>query len=144
VLQRPGELGEGVGADAGLLTQDGGRGGGRRKPDHGTAVLGPGEGEGAHGGGLPGASGGDRELQPSPGGAHLADQWRLPNIECSAVGRHFEQCQIDRHVLDRRAVVTSRRDEEAPLGVEDPLRGVKGGASHCIDRGPVDPPQHLR
>jgi hypothetical protein len=52
--------------------------------------------------------------------------------------------QIDRRVLDRRAVVTSRRDEEALFGVEDPLRGVEVGASHCIDRGPVDTPQHLR
>ena len=33
VLQRPGELGERVGADAGLLAKDRGRGGGRGKPD---------------------------------------------------------------------------------------------------------------
>ena len=72
--QRPGEFGEGVGADAGLLAEDGGRGSRRGEAEHLAAVLGPGQGEGAHGGGLPGAGRGDRELQPGPGGAHLADQ----------------------------------------------------------------------
>jgi hypothetical protein len=73
VLQGPGELGQGVGGDAGLLAQDRGRDGGRGEPDHLAAVLGPRQSEGAHRGGLPGAGGGDRELQTCPGGAHLAD-----------------------------------------------------------------------
>ena len=51
--------------------EDRGRGGGRGEADHLAAVFGPGQGEGAHGGGLPGAGGGDRQLQPGPGGAHL-------------------------------------------------------------------------
>jgi hypothetical protein len=41
VVQRPGELGEGVGADAGLLGEDSGRGGRRSEAEHLTAVLGP-------------------------------------------------------------------------------------------------------
>ena len=114
VLQRPGELGQRVGADAGLLAKDRSRGGGRGKPDHLAAVLGPGQGEGPHGGGLPGAGGGDRQLQPGPGGAHLADQRGLPGIQCGAVRRHLQQGQIDRRLVDgltpsRRPAVATRR-----------------------------------
>ena len=69
----PGELGEGVGADVGLLGEDGGRGSRRGQAEDLAAVLGPGDVEGARGGGFPGAGGGDRELQTCPGGAHLAD-----------------------------------------------------------------------
>src|SRR4029453_11455739 len=50
MVQRPGELGEGVGADAGLLGEDGGRGGRGGKAEHLAAVLGPGQDEGAHSG----------------------------------------------------------------------------------------------
>jgi hypothetical protein len=34
--------------------------------------------------------------------------------------------------------------DEALFGVEDPLQGVKLGAGGGVDRGAVDPPQHLR
>ena len=61
-------------ADAGLLGEDGGRGSRRSQAEHLAAVLGPGESEGAHSCGFPGAGGGDRELQPGTRGAHLADQ----------------------------------------------------------------------
>jgi hypothetical protein len=64
VPQRPGEFGESVGADAGLLAKNSGCRRGRGEADHLAAVLGPGESEGTHGGGLPGASRGDRQLQP--------------------------------------------------------------------------------
>ena len=62
VLEGPGEFGECVGADAGLLGEDGGRGSRGGEADHLAAILGPGEGEGAHGGGFASASGGDRQL----------------------------------------------------------------------------------
>ena len=39
---------------------------------------------------------------------------------------------------------TSRRGDETGLGVEDPLRGVEVGAGDGVDRGAVEPPQHLR
>jgi hypothetical protein len=68
----------------------------------------------------------------------------LPSIECGAVRRHFEQGQVDRRLLDGRTVMTSRRDEEAQLGVEDSRGRVEGGACDGVDRGPVDPPQRLR
>ena len=42
------------------------------------------------------------------------------------------------------AVASSGGGDEAPLGVEDPLRGVQVGAGDGVDRRPVDPPQHLR
>ena len=74
MVQGPGEFGECVGADAGLLGEDGRRGSGRGEAEHLAAVLGPGQGEGTHGGGFPGAGRGDRQLQTCPGGAHLADQ----------------------------------------------------------------------
>jgi hypothetical protein len=34
--------------------------------------------------------------------------------------------------------------DEAPFRVDDPLRRVEVGAGDGIDRGPVNPPQHLR
>ena len=64
VLQGPGEFGEGVGADAGLLAENGGCGSRRGEAEHLAAVLGPGHGEGTHGGGFPGAGRCDRQLQP--------------------------------------------------------------------------------
>ena len=144
VAQGPGELGEGVGADAGLLAEDGGRGGRRGQAEHLAAVLGPGQGEGAHGGCLSGAGRGDRQLQPCPGGAHLADQCRLPSIQCSAVRRHLQQGQIDRRSVDGCTVASSGGGDEALFGVEDPLRGVEVGAGDGVDRRSVDPPQRLR
>jgi hypothetical protein len=63
VLQRPDQFRECVGADAGLLTEDGSRCSRRGQAEQMAAVLGPGQGEGAHGGGLPGSGGGDRQLQ---------------------------------------------------------------------------------
>ena len=91
VLQRPGELGEGVAADSGVLGEDGGRGGRRGEAEHLTAVLGPGHREGAHSCCFPRAGGGDRELHTCSGGTHLADQCRLPGIECSTVRRYLQQ-----------------------------------------------------
>jgi hypothetical protein len=54
------------------------------------------------------------------------------------------RAQVDRRLLDGRAVVTSRRRDETGLGVEDPLRGVEVGAGDGVDGRPVNPPQHLR
>ena len=93
-------------ADPGLLAKNGGRGSRRGEAEHLAAVFGPGQGEGAHGGGFPGAGRGDRELQARPGGAHLADQCGLPSIQCGAVRRHLQQGQIHR----RRTRRTHRRD----------------------------------
>ena len=43
MVEGPGELGEGVGADTGLLGEDGGRGGRRSQAEDLAAVLGPGQ-----------------------------------------------------------------------------------------------------
>jgi hypothetical protein len=43
-------------------------------------------------------------------------------------------------VLDGRTAALSGSGEEALFGVEDPLRGVEGGAGDGVDRGPVGPP----
>jgi hypothetical protein len=83
VLEGPGELGQGVGTDAGLLSKDGGGGGG--EADDLAAVLGPGQGEGAHRGGLPGADRRNRQLHPCRGGAHLPYQGCLSGVEGGAV-----------------------------------------------------------
>jgi hypothetical protein len=61
----------------------------------------------------------------------------------SAVCGHFEQGQIHRRLLDGRTAATSRRRDETGLGVEDPLRGVEGGAGDGVDGGAVEPAQHL-
>ena len=100
VPQGPGEFGEGVGADAGLLAKNSGCGRGRGEAEHLAAVLGPGQGEGTHGGGLPGAGRGDRQLQPGTRGAHLPDQRSLPGIQGGAVRRHLQQSQIHRRLVD--------------------------------------------
>ena len=94
VLEAPGEFGQGVGVDAGVLGEDGGCGGGWGEADDLSAGLGPGQGEGAHRGGLSGAGGRDRQLDPGAGGAHLADQGCLPGIKRGAVRRHFQQRQL--------------------------------------------------
>jgi hypothetical protein len=62
VPQGPGEFGECVGADAGLFGKNSGCGRGGGEAEDLAAVLGPGQGEGAHRGGLAGAGRGDREL----------------------------------------------------------------------------------
>jgi hypothetical protein len=78
--QGPGELGQGVGGRAELLTQDGGRGGGRGEPDDGAAVLDPRGGQGSHGGGLAGAGGRDRELEAGTGGGHPVTSAACPAL----------------------------------------------------------------
>jgi len=89
VPQRPGEFGEGVGADAGLLGKNSGCGSRRGHAEHLATVLGPGQGDGTHGGRFSGAGRGDRELQPGARRAHLPDQEGLPSIEGSSVRRHL-------------------------------------------------------
>ena len=69
--------------------KDSGGGRRRREPDHSAAVFGPGGGEGPHRGGFAGAGGGDRQLQPCPRGAHLADQRGLPGVQGDPVRRHL-------------------------------------------------------
>ena len=127
-----------------MLAKDGGGGSGRGEADDLAAVFGPGQGEGAHGGGLPCAGGGDRELQSGTRGAHLPDQGRLPRIQGGAVRGHFQQGKIDDGAVDDRSVADAGDGDEALLGVEDALRGVEVGAGDGVDRRPVDPPQRAR
>ena len=69
---------------------------------------------------------------------------RLPSIKSGAVRRHLQQRQIHRRLVDGRAVASSGGGEETLFGVEDPLRGIEVGASHGVDRRPVDSPQRVR
>ena len=80
VVDGPGELRQRVGRYAGGVAELRRRGGGRGQPDHVAAAVAPRPSQGAHGGGLPGASGRDRELQPRPGGAHGTNQSGLSGI----------------------------------------------------------------
>jgi hypothetical protein len=73
MVKGPGEFGECVGADPGLLGEDGGRGSRGGEADHLAAFFCPGEGQGAHGSGFASAGGSDRELQTSARRAHLPD-----------------------------------------------------------------------
>jgi hypothetical protein len=68
----------------------------------------------------------------------------LPGIQGGAVRRHLQQSQIHPRLLDDRSVDTSRGGEEALLGVQDALGGVKVGAGDGINRRPIDPPQRAR
>ena len=141
VLEGPGELGKGVGTNAGFFAQDGGRGRRRGEADDLAAVLGPGQGEGAHRGGLPGAGRRNRQLHPCPGGAHLPDQSCLSGVEGGAVRRQLQQRQVNRRCVDDYSVVLAGGGDEALFGVDDPLRGVAVGAGDGVDRRPVGPPQ---
>jgi hypothetical protein len=132
MVQGPGEFGEGVGADAGVLCEDGGRGSRWSQADHLAAVFGPGQGEGAHGDCFPCASRGERKLQTCPGVAHLADHGRLPGIKGSPIRRHFEQGQIHRRLFEGRTAALSGGCDEALLGVEDSRRCVEGGAGDGV------------
>ena len=93
---------------------------------------------------LPAPAGAIASCIRAPGGAHLPDQRRLPGIECRAVRRHLQQRQIHCHLVDGRPVAPSGGGDEAPLGVEDPLRCVQVGAGDGVDRRPVGAPQGLR
>ena len=70
------------------------------RPSTWATVLDPGQGEGTHGGGFPGAGRCDHELQTCPGGAHLPDQSSLPRIQGRPVRRHLQQSQIHRRLID--------------------------------------------
>ncbi len=85
--------------------------------------LGPGRGQGPHGGGLPGAGGRDRQLQPGPGGGHLADQRGLPGVEGDPVGGLLEQGQRRRRPRWRRC------PSATPGGVDEALLRRRG--SRC-------------
>ena len=80
-----GELGEGVGPDAGLGLQVRGRRCRRGESDDVTILGSPGVCEDAHGGRLAGAGGGDADLEAGAAGGHLRDQIDLAGVECGAV-----------------------------------------------------------
>jgi hypothetical protein len=113
MVQGPGEFGEGVGADAGVLCEDGGRGSRWSQADHLAAVFGPGQGEGAHGDCFPCASRGERKLQTCPE-LHI---WRtmaacpasraVPFAAISSRARSTAVCSRD--VLPRCPAVVMRR-----------------------------------
>jgi hypothetical protein len=111
--------------------------------EHLAAVFGPCQGEGAHSRSLACACGGDRQLQPETGGAHLPDQRGLSSIEGGAVRRHFQQGQIHCRLIDHCSVAAAGDGEEALLGVEDALGGVQLGAGDAVNRGSVGPPQRV-
>jgi len=128
-----GELGEGVGAGAGLLSEDGGRGRGRGEADDGAAGGGPRGGERGHGGGLAGPGGGDRQLYPPSGGGHLADQVGLGGVEGDAVGDRLQQGYLD--VLGAHyaaAELVGGLDDERLVG-QDLRGGEQPAAGDLVD-----------
>src|SRR4029434_8377011 len=74
------EFGEGVGADAGLLAENSGRGSRWGEAEHLAAVLGAGTGEGPHGGGIGGAA---RGLGPGQGEGTQGGGLAGPEIEAA-------------------------------------------------------------
>ena len=58
--------------------------------------VGPRRSQGPHGGGLPGAGGGDRQLQPGPGGGHRGDERGLSGVEGDPVRGLLQQGDRDR------------------------------------------------
>ncbi len=87
VVDRPGELGEGVGVGVDLRAQGGRRRSGRREAQHGAAGLGPRRGEGPHRGRLAGAGGGDRDLDAGARAGHGPHQRDLAGVQLDAVRR---------------------------------------------------------
>ena len=70
--------------------------------------------------------GGRKEARPAAQRGYAPKAERSPALDLkSAVRRHLQQGEIDRRLLDRRTPAGSRRDDEAPLGVED-SRGREG------------------
>ncbi len=127
-----------------MFAKNSGCGRGRGEAEHLAAVFGPGHGEGTHGGGLPGAGRRDRQLQPCTRGAHLPDQRSLPSIQGGAVGGRFQQGKIDDAAVEDGSVADAGDGEEALLGIQDALGGVKVGTGDGVNRGSVDPPQRTR
>ena len=137
VVDGPGEFGQGVGWGAGLLAELAAAAADGASPITWPPPSSPGRGQGAHGGGLPGAGGGDRQLQPGPGGGHRPDQSGLPGVQGGAVGGHLQQRQIDRAPSTARAVGAAGGGDEALLGGQDPGGGEQLGAGDGVDGGAV-------
>ena len=97
----------------GLVAQAGGRGGRRGEAEQVAAAVGPGRGQRPHRGGLAGAGGRERQLQPGAGGGHRPDQGGLPGVEGDPVGGRLQQRQVDAAVStvrpSRRPAAATRR-----------------------------------
>lgn len=111
----------------------GGRRGGRREADDGAAAVPPRGREGAHGGGLAGAGGGDGELQAGAAGGHLADERDLPGVERGAVRNGLDEGDLDGRSGDLVAAAASGCLDEAVFGGDDPAGRVPGGAGDGVD-----------
>ena len=144
VPQRPGEFGEGVGADAGLLAKNSGCGRGRARPitwppswvqarvrARIAVVLPRRQGRSQAAAGHPRCT----SAGPVPP-ARYPGRVRFAAISSSA------SSTADSSTADpsrRPAAMTRRRSVDA-----DPLRRVEVGADHGVDRRPVHAPQRLR
>ena len=133
VVDGPGELRQGFGRGTGGVAELRSRGGRRGQPDHLAAAVAPRPNQGAHGGGLPGASGGDRELQPRPGGAHGTNQSRLSGVQAVPVRGGFQQRQLDRGGVQDASVGAARSGDESLLGGQDAGGGVQLGSGNRVD-----------
>ena len=133
VVEGVGEEGHRVGVGVDLGAQLGGRGGRRCEADDGAAAVAPRGGEGAHGGGLAGAGGGDRELEAGSAGGHLADERDLAGVERGAVRDRLDEGDLDGRGGHLVAAAASGCVDEAVFGGDDPAGGVPGGAGDGVD-----------
>ena len=133
VVERVGELGQGVGAglDRARRSTAAARGG-RGQADDGAAGVGPGAGQDPHGGGLAGPGRGEGELHPGAGGGQLADHLRLRRVEVDPVGGGLRPAPGRPRCRLMAPAVAARggRDQRA-LGVEDRRRCRAGSRRRC-------------
>ena len=144
VRQVPGQLRHGVGGGLDVRAEDVCCGCGGGQPKNGPSGFGPGSGEGSHGCGLAGASGGDRQLEAGAGGGHLADQSGLAGVEGQPVCGGGEHGQIDGDGRRDHPVVLSGSSNDAGLGGQQVGGGEQLGAGDGVDAGAVAAAQGVR
>ena len=99
--------------------------------------------EGAHSGGFPGAGGGDRQLQPRPE-VHICRTSEACPASRPSCSPPSPAGQIHRRPIGGDAPSDGRRRRRDAARRRGSAARCRGGAGDGVDRGAVDPPQHLR
>jgi len=82
---------------------------------------------------FPAPAGGNRELQPRPGGAHGTNQSRLCGVQAVPVRGRFQQRQLDRVTVQDPPIGPARGADETLLGCQNAGGGVQLGSGNRVD-----------
>jgi hypothetical protein len=137
VVDRPAEPSQGVGRHAGGRIQLVRGCGGGGQAENVAAPAGPRVGEHLQGGGLPGPSRRNDQLDAPTIGSQRLDHRRLAGVQVEAVGGGFDEAEVDRNGVEGVPVNPVGSVEEALFGGQDPHRGVLLGPGDGEHRRPI-------